>query len=167
MSAPTFFFYDLETSGLSSSDDRIMQFAGQRTNLNLEEIGEPVNLLVKLANDTLPSPSAILTTKITPQSTQQDGISEPELSKFLSEQVFTPETIILGFNSVRFDDKFIQHLFWRNFYDPYEWQWKDGRSRWDMLDVVRMTRALRPEGINWPVTEEGKPTNRLRRLDSL
>ena len=167
MSAPTFFFYDLETSGLSSSDDRIMQFAGQRTNLNLEEIGEPVNLLVKLANDTLPSPSAILTTKITPQSTQQDGISEPELSKFLSEQVFTPETIILGFNSVRFDDKFIQHLFWRNFYDPYEWQWKDGRSRWDMLDVVRMTRALRPEGINWPVTEEGKPTNRLELITKL
>ena len=167
MSAPTFFFYDLETSGLSSADDRITQFAGQRTNLNLELVGDPFNLVVKLENDTLPSPGAILTTKITPQFTQQEGIKERELAKILAEEIFTPETIILGFNSVRFDDKFIQHLFWRNFYDPYEWQWKDGRSRWDMLDVVRMTRALRPEEINWPTTPEGKPTNRLELITKL
>ncbi len=167
MSKPTFFFYDLETSGLSSSSDRIMQFAGQRTNIDLEEIGEPFNIVVKLNNDTLPSPSAILTTKITPQFTLENGVQENELAKILSTEVFTPDTIILGFNSIRFDDKFIQHLFWRNFYDPYEWQWRDGRSRWDMLDVVRMTRALRPEDINWPVTDEGKPTNRLELITKL
>lgn len=161
MSEPTFFFYDLETSGLSGSDDRIMQFAGQRTNLDLEPVGPAFNILVKLADDTLPSPAAILTTHITPQKTLEDGISEPRLARILHEEIFTPDTITLGFNSIRFDDKFIQHLFWRNFYDPYEWQWKDGRSRWDMLDVVRMTRALRPEGINWPTTDDGKPTNRL------
>ena len=167
MNRPTFFFYDLETSGLSGSDDRIMQFAGQRTDLDLNPVDEPVNLLVRLNDDTLPSPGAILTTGITPQKTLEDGIPERELAKILTEEIFTPETVILGFNSVRFDDKFIQHLFWRNFYDPYEWQWKDGRSRWDMLDVVRMTRALRPEGINWPVTEDGKPTNRLELITEL
>lgn len=161
MSTPTFFFYDLETSGLSGGDDRIMQFAGQRTDLDLNPVGEPVNILVKLNDDTLPSPSAVLTTGITPQKTLEDGVSERELAKTLNEDVFTPDTIILGFNSIRFDDKFIQHLFWRNFYDPYEWQWKDGRSRWDMLDVVRLTRSIRPEGINWPITDDGKPTNRL------
>ncbi len=161
MAEPTFFFYDLETSGLSGSDDRIMQFAGRRTNLDLQPIGDPINLLIRLDDDTLPSPGAILTTKITPQKTLDEGISERELARTLNEDIFKPDTITLGFNSVRFDDKFIQHLFWRNFYDPYEWQWKDGRSRWDMLDVVRLTRALRPEGISWPITEEGKPTNRL------
>lgn len=167
MSRQTFFFYDLETSGLSATDDRIMQFAGQRTTLDFKPVGDPINLLVKLNDDTLPSPGAILTTKITPQSTLQDGIPENELAKFLSENVFTADTIILGFNSIRFDDRFIQHLFWRNFYDPYEWQWCDGRSRWDMLDVVRMTRALRPEGINWPVTDDGRPTNRLELITKL
>ena len=45
--------------------------------------------------------------------------------------------------------------------------WKDGRSRWDLLDVVRLTRALRPEGINWPVTSDGKPTNRLELITKL
>lgn len=138
-----------------------MQFAGQRTTIDLEPIGEPVNILVKLANDTLPSPDAIMVTGITPQSTQLDGLTEAEFCKYVSEEIFTPGTIACGYNSVRFDDEHMRHCFWRNFYDPYEWQWKDDRSRWDMLDVVRMTRALRPEGINWPVTPEGKATNRL------
>ena len=55
----------------------------------------------------------------------------------------------------------MRHIFWRSFYDPYEWQWQDGRSKWDLLDVVRMTRALRPEGIEWPISDDGKATDRL------
>lgn len=159
----TFFFYDLETSGLSARDDRIMQFAGQRTTLDLQPIGDPFNILVKLNDDTLPSPDAALVTGITPQQTQADGYTEAEFAKLLVEEVFTPDTISVGYNNIRFDDEFIRHLFWRNFYDPYEWSWKEGRSRWDLLDVVRMTRALRPDGIEWPVVE-GKETNRLELL---
>lgn len=163
----SFFFYDLETSGLNQRDDRIMQFAGQRTDMNLEPIGEPVNILVKITNDTLPNPRAIMVTKITPQQTLADGISEAEFCKYVTEEIFTPGTVALGYNTVRFDDEFMRATFWRNFYEPYEWEWKDGRSRWDMLDVVRLVRALRPEGINWPFTEDGKPTNRLELLTKL
>lgn len=160
----TFFFYDLETSGLSGRADRIMQFAGQRTDLDLKPIGQPINVLVKMTDDVLPSPDALMVTGITPQQTLADGYNEAEFARFLMEQVFTPDTITIGFNNVRFDDEFIRHLLWRNFYDPYEWAWKDGRSRWDLLDVVRMTRALRPEGIKWPVDALGQPTNRLELL---
>ena len=159
--AATFFFYDLETSGLSARDDRVMQFAGIRTDMELNPIGEPYNLLVALNDDTLPSPDALMVTGISPQKTLDEGYTEAQFAKILAEEIFTPDTIAIGFNSVRFDDEFVRHLLWRNFYDPYEWCWKDGRSRWDLLDVVRMTRALRPEGIEWPVDTEGKPTNRL------
>jgi len=162
----TFFFYDLETSGLSPRDDRIMQFAGIRTTMDLEPIGEPYNILVKLNDDTLPSPDALMVTGITPQQTQADGYTEAEFAKFLVEEIFTPDTIAVGFNSIRFDDEFVRHLLWRNFYDPYEWTWKDGRSRWDILDVTRMTRALRPEGIEWPFVD-GKAANKLELLTKL
>jgi len=162
--AKTFFFYDLETSGLSGREDRIMQFGGIRTDMEFNQIGEPYNLLVRLDEATLPSPDALLVTGITPQQTQTDGLSEAEFAKLLHTDIFTPDTIVVGFNNIRFDDEFIRHLFWRNFYDPYEWAWKDGRSRWDLLDVVRMTRALRPAGITWPVDEKGQPTNRLELL---
>ena len=158
--AQTFFFYDLETSGLNSRQDRIMQFAGIRTDENLQQIGDAYNILVKLNDDTLPNPDALMVTGITPQQTQSDGYTESEFAKLLMDEIFTPDTVTIGFNSIRFDDEFIRALFWRTFTDPYEWAWRDGRSRWDLLDVVRMTRALRPEGIEWPVVD-GKEVNKL------
>lgn len=168
MSTPeTFFFYDLETSGLNPREDRIMQFAGQRTDMDLNLIGEPVNLLIKMTEDALPSPGAVMVTKITPQQTLADGMNEAEFVRYVIEEVFTPGTVVVGYNTVRFDDEFMRAILWRNFYDPYEWEWKDNRSRWDMLDVVRLTRALRPEGINWPVREDGKATNRLELITKL
>jgi exodeoxyribonuclease I len=159
----TFFFYDLETSGLDPRNDRIMQFAGIRTDTEFNQIGEAHNVLVKLNDDTLPTPEALMVTGITPQSTQADGYTEAEFARFLQEEIFTSDTVTIGFNNIRFDDEFIRALFWRNFRDPYEWCWKDGCSRWDMLDVVRMTRALRPDGITWPVVD-GKASNRLELL---
>jgi len=157
----SFFFYDLETSGISSRDARIMQFAGQRTDMNLQPVGEPVNVLIKLTPDVLPEPDAILITGITPQQTLTDGITEVEFLKRFTDDVALPGTIFVGFNTIRFDDEFMRFLHYRNFYDPYQWQWQDGRGRWDLLDVVRMTRALRPDGIQWPFAPDGKPTVRL------
>lgn len=134
--------------------------------MNLEPIGEPYNLLVTLNDDTLPSPDALMVTGITPQKTVEEGYAEAQFARMLSEEIFTPETVAVGFNNIRFDDEFIRHLLWRNFHDPYEWSWKDGRSRWDLLDVVRLTRALRPEGINWPLDAKGEPSNRLELITS-
>jgi exodeoxyribonuclease I len=163
----SFFFYDLETSGVSAFGGRIMQFAGRRTDLNLNPIGEPVNEYIKLNEDILPDPEAIFITGITPQTANADGYTEAEFLKIFTEEIAVPDTIFCGFNTIRFDDEFMRCLHYRNFYDPYEWQWQDGRSKWDLLDVVRMTRALRPEGIEWPFDSTGKPTNRLELLTGL
>jgi exodeoxyribonuclease-1 len=159
--AKSYLFYDLEPSGLDTRTDRIMQFAAIRTDMDFNQVGEPVNMFVRLNDDTLPSPDAVMVSGITPQKTVEEGYSEAEFDHKLVNDIFIPDTIIVGFNNIRFDDEFIRHLFWRNFYDPYEWSYKEGRSRWDILDLCRMTRALRPEGINWPVDDEGVATNRL------
>jgi len=163
----TFYFYDLETSGLSPREGRIMQFGGQRTDMDLNPIGEPHNILIRLTEDILPDPYAVMVTGITPQQTLQDGISEADFLKIFAEEIAKPATIFVGYNNVRFDDEFVRFLHYRNFYDPYVWQYKDERSRWDLLDVSRMTRALRPEGIIWPQDKDGKPTNRLELLASV
>ena len=144
-----------------------MQFAGVRTDMDLQPIGEPVNRLIKLNDDVLPEPEAILITGITPQQTLQDGETEAEFLKFFTEEIAQNGTIFVGFNTIRFDDEFMRFLHYRNFYDPYEWQWADNRSKWDLLDVVRMTRALRPDGIKWPFAPDGSPSNRLELLTSV
>src|SRR3989338_6252487 len=160
----TFYFYDLETSGIDPRKDRIMQFGGQRTDMDLKPIGKPDNVLIKVSDDVLPEPDAVLIHGITPQKTKAEGISEAEFAKYLTSHVSVPDTIIVGFNNIRFDDEFIRYLLWRNFHDAYEWQWKNHCSRWDLLDAARMTRALRPDGIKWPFAPDGKPTVRLELL---
>ncbi|MEI9914036.1 MAG: exodeoxyribonuclease I [Candidatus Saccharibacteria bacterium] len=160
----SFFFYDLETTGVSKAKDRIMQFGGQRTDMSLKPIGKPININIRLSDDILPHPEAILVSGISPLDNQAKGISEAEFSEIFNKDIAIPSTIFTGFNNLRFDDEFIRYLNYRNFYDAYSWHWKDNASRWDILDVIRMTRALRPEGINWPFTEEGKPANKLEML---
>lgn len=163
----TFYFYDLETSGFNPRDARIMQFAGQRTDESLNPIGEPHNVLLRLTDEIVPEPDAILVTGITPQQTLADGITEVEFLKLFHDEIAIPDTVMLGFNTVRFDDEFMRYMHYRNFYDAYEWQYTSGKSKWDLLDVVRMTRALRPDGIKWPVDENGKATNRLELITKL
>jgi len=163
----SFFFYDLETSGISAFSARIMQFAGQRTDLELNPIGEPVNVLIRVTEDTLPEPDAIMVTGITPQAVNADGVTEAEFLRQFTDEIAIPGTIFAGFNTVRFDDEFMRCLHYRNFYDPYEWQWQEERSRWDLLDAVRMTRALRPDGIEWPFAPDGKASNRLELLTAV
>lgn len=162
--AQTFYFYDTETTGTRPSTDRIMQFAGRRTTLDLQPVGEPDDILIQLSPDILPEPYAVLVHGITPQQTLQEGITEAEFARYFNETIATEGTIFVGFNSIRFDDEFVRYTMYRNFYEPYEWQWKDGRSRWDIMDPLRMMRALRPEGIEWPFDDKGGPTVRLESM---
>lgn len=162
-----FFFYDLETSSIKVSEARVMQFAGRRTDLNFHPIGEPINFLVKLSDDILPEPKAIMTTHITPQQTVREGVSEPEMCRIFIEEIATPGTIFVGYNNIRFDNMIMQHNLWRNFRDPYNWMWDNGRSYWDLLDVARFVRALRPEGINWPVNQRQNSQGETKKVLSL
>src|SRR5580658_237515 len=136
------FFYDLETSGIYPDSARIMQFAGQRTDLNLKPISEPINYLIRLSKDVLPDPSAVLIHGIPPQQTVLDGLTEAEFLIEFYSSIVKPDTTFIGFNNIRFDDEFMRYLNYRNLYDPFAWEYENGVSRWDVLDVVRLTRAL-------------------------
>ncbi|MDV7104329.1 exodeoxyribonuclease I [Vibrio sp. TH_r3] len=161
---PTFFWFDYETWGTDPAKDRPSQFAGVRTDMDFNIIGEPLVIYCQPPCDYLPSPEAALITGITPQKAMKDGLAEPEFIKLIHQALSTPNTTSLGYNSIRFDDEVTRFTLYRNFYDPYAWSWKNGNSRWDLLDVMRTCYALRPEGINWPIDSEGKPTFKLEKL---
>jgi exodeoxyribonuclease I len=162
--AASFFFYDLETYGTDPRRSRIAQFAAIRTDADLNQIEEPHDFLVQPADDLLPSPIATLITGIEPQRARRDGVNEAEAFARIFEAMSVPETCALGYNSLRFDDEFVRFGLFRNFYDPYEREWRGGNSRWDLLDVMRMARALRPEGLQWPQREDGAPSFKLEHL---
>ena len=163
--SPTFFWHDYETFGLSPSRDRPSQFAGIRTDMNLNEIDEPIMQYCQLSPDYLPSPEASLITGITPQLCNEQGLPEPQFAQMIHRELSTPETIGVGYNTIRFDDEVTRFMLWRNLYPPYKREYENGCSRWDLLDVARCTYALRPEGIVWPVdSETGKVSLRLEHL---
>ncbi len=153
--AESFLFYDLETFGSDPRRSRIAQFAAIRTDAALEVIETPVSMLVQPADDLLPSPVATLITGITPQHARAEGMPEAEALARIHDLVATPGTCTLGYNSIRFDDEFLRFGFWRNFQPIYTREWEHGNSRFDLLDMLRLTHALRPQGIVWPARADG------------
>ena len=164
MTSPTIFWYDFETFGDNPRRDRASQFAGIRTDENLTVIGEPLVMYCKPADDFLPNPIACQITGITPQRALELGVSEAEFIKRINQEFSEPDTCVAGYNNIRFDDELTRQLLYRNFFDPYEREWKNGNSRWDIIDMVRLCAATRPEGINWPKKEDGSNSFRLDQL---
>ncbi|MFT7234645.1 MAG: exodeoxyribonuclease-1 [Methylophagaceae bacterium] len=158
------YWHDYETFGLDPRYDRPAQFAGIRTDEDLNIIGEPLMVYCKLAPDSLPHPQACLVTGITPQEANEKGVNEAEFIRLIHQELSADNTCGVGYNSLRFDDEFTRFILYRDFYDAYAREWKNGCSRWDIIDMARLTRALRPQGINWPDREDGKPSFRLEDL---
>ncbi len=168
MAEPTFFWHDYETFGRVPRRDRPAQFAGLRTDADLNEIGTPVMWHCQPAPDFLPDPESVLLTGILPQQALAQGLPEHAFAAHIEAELARDGTIGVGYNSIRFDDEVTRFMFWRNLIDPYAREWQNGCGRWDLMDVVRTTWALRPEGIEWPQYGEGemagRPSFRLEHL---
>ncbi len=160
----TIYWYDFETFGKDPRRDRASQFAGIRTDENLNIVSEPLLCYCKPADDFLPDPMACFITGISPQKALADGVCEAEFIRRIEQEFSVPGTCVAGYNNIRFDDELTRQLLYRNFYDPYEREWKNGNSRWDIIDMVRLCAATRPDGINWPKKDDGTNSFKLDRL---
>ena len=164
MAEPTFYWHDYETWGANPQVDRPAQFAGLRTDMNLQPQGRPLTIYSQPTPDFLPHPQAVLITGITPQHALAQGMCESAFAEKIAEQMLMPNTTIIGYNNIAFDDEVTRHLFYRNFIDPYAHTWQNNNSRWDLIDLMRACYALRPEGIEWPYHEDGRVSMRLEDL---
>ena len=164
MSGFSFYWYDLETFGLDTVWDRPAQFAGVRTDAELAVIEPPLVLYCRPPADYLPDPNACLVTGISPREAAKRGLPEAEFAAAIRSEFLRPQTCVVGYNNIRFDDEVMRQVFYRTLFDPYEREWRHGNSRWDVIDMVRLTYALRPDGMVWPREDDGRPTFRLERL---
>ncbi len=164
MGKASFYWHDYETWGANPRVDRPAQFAGIRTDENLDIIGKPLMIYARPSLDFLPHPEAVLITGITPQKAGAEGVSESSFFKQIHQEFQHPNSCIVGFNNIRFDDEMTRFGFYRNFIDPYAYSWQNSNSRWDVLDLMRLTHALRPEGINWPQNDKAVTSFKLTDL---
>jgi exodeoxyribonuclease-1 len=164
LSLHTFLWHDYETFGLNPRRDRPAQFAGIRTDSELNVIGEPINIFSKQTPDFVPTLESCLVTGITPQHCMEHGMPEFAFAARVAAELGARATVGTGYNTIRFDDEMTRFMFWRNMIDPYGREWQNSCGRWDLIDVVRVAYALRPDGIVWPTNEDGKPSFRLEDL---
>ncbi|MET0090971.1 MAG: exodeoxyribonuclease I [Candidatus Thiodiazotropha sp.] len=162
----TFYWHDYETWGADPRRDRACQFAGVRTDQDFNILGDPLVIYNRPADDMLPQPEACMITGITPEKALREGVIEAEFIRLIHRELAHPGTCGVGYNSLRFDDEVTRNTLYRNFYDPYAREWQNGGSRWDIIDMVRLTHALRPEGIEWPRDEQGITRFRLEALSA-
>lgn len=160
----TFYWHDYETFGRVPRRDRPAQFAGVRTDADLNEIGAPLTLYCQPPLDSLPDPESCLLTGILPQHCAQHGLPEHQFAAAIERELSKPGTVGVGYNSIGFDDEVTRFLFWRNLIEPYAREWQNDCGRWDLLDTVRCAFALRPEGIEWPKNGEGRHSFKLELL---
>ena len=161
----TLYWHDYETFGLDPARERPVQFAGIRTDEDLNIIGEPLNIMARPAPDTLPHPISSLITGITPQQALKQGLPEADFIARILAELSQPGTCGVGYNSLRFDDEVTRNTLYRNLHSPYDREWQNGNSRWDIIDMVRACHDLRPEGIVWPRRADSeRPSFKLEEL---
>lgn len=162
--AESLVWFDYETFGLDPARDRPAQFAALRTDPDLNLLGEPMTVFCQPPRDYIPNPESCLITGITPIEAMERGVPEHQFITQILDMFSVPGTCGVGYNSIRFDDEVTRNALYRNLLDPFAREWQNGNSRWDFLNVVRLARALRPEGLIWPKDKDGRPTLRLDHL---
>jgi len=160
-----FFWYDYETWGKYPLSDRIVQFGGLRTNEELDVMGPTIEYLCKPGLDFFIGPGAVNIHGIMPMKAHKDGLQENEFAARIHQELIKDGTCSVAYNGMSFDHEFTRALFYRNLRDPYEWEYKNGNSRWDTLDLMRATYLLRPNALHhWPQKEKGGPSFQLSSL---
>lgn len=137
----TFLFYDYETFSPNKYHTRIASVAMVRTTMDLEQIGEPIVLYCKLGLDFLPHPESCLIHGLSPQFVNENGVTEDILIAKVLEEFSKENTIVVGYNSINFDDEVTRATLYRNLIDPFTGWAKD---RWDIIKLVRAVRDYKP-----------------------
>ena len=149
-----YIFYDLETTGQNPCFDQVIRFAAKETDSNLEIINE-YNINIKLRNDIIPHPKALLVNRLS-ISDLNDGLNEYEAYKEIHTIMNQPNTINIGYNSLSFDDSFLRFGFYRNLLDTYTHQFNN-KFRADLYKMIFIYYLYKKdESIIWPT-----PNNRL------
>lgn len=157
----TLLFYDIETSGLSKTFDQVIEFAAIRTTMEFAEI-ERVHFYVQLTRDTVPSPGAFITHRIT-TAKLAEGLPEHEAINRIHKILNTPGTISLGYNTLGFDDEFLRFSFFRCLLTPYTHQYLNSCARMDLYPLVILYSLYNPAVMKWPHIND-KPSMKLEEI---
>jgi exodeoxyribonuclease-1 len=160
----TFLWHDYESWGARPMLDQASQYASLRTDHDLNVIDLPTDIYCKPSLHRLPEPIAVQVTHLSPLKCYKEGMIEYKFFSKIKTEMTQDGTCAIAYNGLKFDSVLTRFAFYRNLFPAYEHEYGNKKSRWDILMMGAMFRALRPEGINWPVDSTGKPSLKLELL---
>ena len=160
----SFVIYDVETTGLTKRFGQIVQFAAVHTDSDLN-VRDRIEIGCRLMPYVIPSPEAIRITGL--RIEQLLDASLPSHYEMVTEvrrnlESWSP-TLFLGFNSLSFDEEFLRQAFYLSLYNPYLTN-MPGNARADVLNLCRMTAALRPDVLRPATDDDGREIFKLKLL---
>lgn len=164
----TTIIFDLETTGLSPAWDQILQFGALRCDTETLQFGNPedsiVNLRGRLKPEVVPSPAALLTTRVWPHMLTAAPLSHDELMRKVSDVLAdAAPAVYVGHNAVRFDSPHLRHNLFSALLPPYTLHTQGSRLV-DTLLLAHLLHALAPGAMHWPRKADGKLSFRLADL---
>lgn len=150
-----FVFYDLETTGIDTRYDQILNFAAVRTTSELV-VEERREFRCRVDRHIVPHPEALVVTRRTlAEVTDAELPSHYEMMQEVAQliEAWSPATMI-GFNSIRFDEPMLHHALYRTLHNPYLTSW-NGNVRADALTLSRSVAFFSPGVLTVPLDERG------------
>lgn len=157
----TYVFYDTETA---SRNGQIRQYASVRTDDKFNII-DTKEIFCKPYKDVIPEVKATMVHHISMKECFEKGLNEPEFADKIDDD-FTQnrQTCIIGYNSISFDDERKRELSFRSMREPYGPYYLNGNSRADLFHIVKAFYAISPDGINFPLLDNGTVSLKLEDL---
>ncbi len=149
-----FVFYDTETSGLSKAFDQILQIAAVRmdADLNVDPMAaDSFTLRARRLPWVVPSPAAMMVTRLTPTDSEVQPLSSHELLAEVTRrfEAWSP-AIFIGHNTIRFDEEMLRHGLFAALQDPHITQ-INGNMRADTLIMLHAVHLIAPGSITIPM----------------
>ncbi|MCY4012272.1 MAG: exonuclease domain-containing protein [Gammaproteobacteria bacterium] len=160
----SFVIYDVETTGLSTRFDQILQFAAILTDSDLAVLDQEV-FRARLSRHVIPSPEALRITGL-----HIGQLIHPSLPSHYAMVTDIRSTLVswgpaihLGYNSIPFDEEFLRHALYQCLYEPFLTN-TQGSARADVLPLCRLAACLRPHVFRPARHPDGSVSFRLRAL---
>jgi len=159
-----FVFYDVETTGTSSQFDQILQCAAIHTDAELNEI-DRFETRCRLLPHVVPASNALRVNQVS-----ADQLFDPALPSHYEAvtrvykrfQEWSP-AIFIGYNSIRFDEEFIRHEFYKNLFPAYLTN-HNNNGRTDVMRAVMAASLYESGAIIVPTNDHGKQTFKLEQV---
>lgn len=156
----SYLVYDLETTGLNPVHDVPLQASFIQADADLT-IQREITLRCRLPGHVVPSPDAMLVTRLTPSMLEEQDLSHVEMMAQIGRIIADAKPCLaLGYNILRYDEEVLRQNFFQTLLPPYLTS-LTGHGRADVYRMLQAVALFEPNAVVIPVGAEGKPVMKL------